>query len=78
MDARERGAKATEQIKQSGIECLIDSAIPESVTVLCGSGVMAYHDGKLLMLGEHIPLNADPVPVFINDVVNHINVTVLV
>lgn len=78
MDAHQRGSKATEEVRESGIDCVIDSAVPESITVLCGSGVMAYHDGKLLMLGEHVPLTEKPVPIFINDVVNHRNVTVLV
>lgn len=78
MDERERSAKATEQIRESGIECVIDSAIPETVTVLCGGGVMAYYNGNLLMLGEQVPLTEKPVPIFVNDIVNHRHATILV
>lgn len=78
MTERERGKKATQQAEESGIDCVIDSVRPDTFTVLCGSGVMAYHDGKLLALGEHVPLTADPVPLFVTDVVNHRDVTILV
>lgn len=78
MTAHERGVKATEFIRESGIECIIDSAVPDTITVLCGSGVMAYHEGKLLMLGEHVALTESPVPLFINDVANHRHTTVMV
>jgi len=78
MNERERSAKATEKVHESGIECVIDSAIPESITVLCGGGVMAYFNGNLLMLGEHVPLTENPVSIFVNDVVNHRQATILV
>lgn len=78
MTERERGKKATQQALEAGIDCVIDSVKPETFTVLCGSGVMAYHDGKLLALGEHVPLTEGPVPLFLTDVVNHRDVTVTV
>lgn len=78
MTERERGAKATEKAQAAGIDIIIDSARPDTITVLCGNGVMAYHDGKLLMLGEQIPLSTAPLPLFINDVVNHRHTTVIV
>lgn len=78
MNERLRGAKATEQLQESGIDCVIDSAIPETVTVLCGGGVMAYHNGNLLMLGQHVPITEKPVPIFVNDVVSHRQATILV
>lgn len=78
MDERERSTKATEIIREFGIECLIDSAIPETITVLCGAGVMAYSNGNLLMLGEQIPLTEKPLPIFVNDVVHHRYTTIMV
>jgi len=78
MTERERGKKATQQAQDAGIDCVIDSVKPDTFTVLCGSGVMAYYEGKLLTLGEHVPLTDDPVPLFLTDVVNHRDATVLV
>ena len=78
MSERERGAKATVKLQETGIDCIIDSAVTDTVTVLCGGGVMAYHDGKILMLGDHVPLSENPVPIFVHDVVNHRCMTVLV
>ncbi len=78
MTERERGKKATQLAQDAGIDCVIDSVKPDTFTVLCGSGVMAYYDGKLLALGEHVPLTAEPVPLFITDVVNHRDAAVMV
>lgn len=78
MNARERGAKATEELMGSGVDCIIGSAVPETVTVLCAGGVMAYYEGKLLMLGEHVALTEEPVCIFVNDVKNSRRATVLV
>jgi len=78
MNARERGEKATQQLEQEGVECIIGSAVPETVTVLCAGGVLAYYDGKLLMMGEHVALTQEPVCIFINDMKNSRRATVMV
>lgn len=78
MTARERGKKATQIIEQTGIDCCVESIRDDSITVMCGRGVMAYLDGKLLMLGEQIPLTSEPITLYIQDAVNHRDCTVQV
>lgn len=75
---RARAATATQFLQRLGIDCTIDSIRWETVTVLCGSGVMAYYDQKLLMMGEHIPLPESPISVFVNDAVRHVHAEVTI
>lgn len=75
---RERATRATQRLQQLGIECTIDSVRLETVTVLCGSGVLAYYDQKLLMMGEHIPLPESPISIFVNDAVKHVHADVTI